>query len=252
MLVYDNLSRPGVEKNARVASRARTANACSVEVADVRDAHALRSAVRDADQVFHFAAQVAVTTSLTDPRHDFEVNVGGTLNLLEAIRALENPPPLLFTSTNKVYGALADLALEKNCTRYQPLDAALRTGIGEDRPLDFHSPYGCSKGAADQYVLDYARTFGLPAVVFRMSCIYGPHQMGTEDQGWVAHFLIRAIEGKPITIYGDGMQVRDVLFVDDLVDAFLLAQANIHTLSGRRSTSAAGWAIPSACSNCWN
>ena len=159
--------------------------------------------------------------------------MGGTLNLLEEIRALESPPPLLFTSTNKVYGGLSDLELEKNCTRYQPLDAALRTGIAEDRPLDFHSPYGCSKGAADQYVLDYARTFGVPAAVFRMSCIYGLHQMGTEDQGWVAHFLIRAIEGKPIILYGDGMQVRDVLFVDDLVDAFLLAQANIHTLSGQ-------------------
>jgi CDP-paratose 2-epimerase len=193
----------------------------------------LNSTVRGAEQVFHFAAQVAVTTSLTDPLHDFEVNVGGTLNLLEEIRALETPPPLLFTSTNKVYGGLADLELETNGTRYQPLDAALRTGIAEDRPLDFHSPYGCSKGAADQYVLDYARTFGLPAVVFRMSCIYGLHQMGTEDQGWVAHFLIRAIEGKPIILYGDGMQVRDVLFVEDLVDAFLLAQANIHTLSGQ-------------------
>src|SRR5207302_4292550 len=153
--------------------------------------------------------------------------------LLEEIRGLENPLPLLYTSTNKVYGALADLGLEKNCTRYQPLDAALRTGVAEDRPLAFHSPYGCSKGAADQYVLDYAGTFGLPAVVFRMSCIYGLHQMGNEDQGWVAHFLIRAIEGKPIEIFGDGMQVRDVLFAEDLVDAFLLAQANIHTLSGR-------------------
>jgi CDP-paratose 2-epimerase len=173
-----------------------------------------------------------VTTSLTDPLHDFEVNVGGTLNLLEEIRRRDNPPPLLFTSTNKVYGGLSDLPLEKNCTRYQPLDAALRTGISEERPLDFHSPYGCSKGAADQYVLDYARTFGLPAVVFRMSCIYGLRQMGNEDQGWVAHFLIRAIEGKPIVLYGDGMQVRDILFADDLVDAFLLAQANIHTLSG--------------------
>jgi CDP-paratose 2-epimerase len=162
----------------------------------------------------------------------FEINVGGTLNLLEEIRALETPPPLLFTSTNKVYGSLADLALEKNCTRYQPLDAALRTGIGENRPLDFHSPYGCSKGSADQYVLDYAHTFGLPAVVFRMSCIYGFHQKGTEDQGWVAHFLLRALSGKPLVLYGDGMQVRDLLFVDDLVDAFLLAQANIHTLSG--------------------
>jgi len=132
-----------------------------------------------------------------------------------------------------VYGAMADLPLQLNCTRYQPLDAATRTGTSEERPLDFHSPYGCSKGAADQYVLDYARTFGIPGVVFRMSCIYGLHQMGTEDQGWVAHFLIRTIEGKPIVLYGDGMQVRDVLFADDLVDAFLLAQSNIHTLSGQ-------------------
>jgi len=232
VLIYDNLSRPGVERNVESLREAH-GERLSVEIADVRDADALRRAVRGADQVFHFAAQVAVTTSLVDPRLDFEVNIGGTLNLLEAIRSMENPPPLLFTSTNKVYGALADLPLTRNGTRYQPLDAALRTGIAEDRPLEFHSPYGCSKGAADQYVLDYARTFGIPAVVFRMSCIYGPRQMGTEDQGWVAHFLIRAIEGKPIEIFGDGMQVRDLLFVEDLVDAFLLAQANIHTLSGR-------------------
>ncbi|HWC97970.1 MAG TPA: NAD-dependent epimerase/dehydratase family protein [Candidatus Sulfopaludibacter sp.] len=232
VLVYDDLSRAGVENNLAWL-RQEHGEHLQVEVADVRNAAALGAAVRHAEQVFHLAAQVAVTTSLTDPRHDFEVNVGGTLNLLEAIRSRETPPPLLFTSTNKVYGGLADLGLEKNCTRYQPLDAALRTGISEERPLDFHSPYGCSKGAADQYVLDYARTFGLPAVVFRMSCIYGPHQMGNEDQGWVAHFLIRAIEGKPIVLYGDGMQVRDLLFVEDLVDAILLAHANIHTLSGQ-------------------
>jgi len=230
--IYDDLSRPGVEQNVAWL-REQHGERVHVEIADVRNRQALGAAVRSAEQVFHFAAQVAVTTSLVDPLHDFEVNVGGTLNLLEAIRALENPPPLLFTSTNKVYGGLSDLELERSGTRYQPLDAALRTGIGEDRRLDFHSPYGCSKGSADQYVLDYARTFGLPAVVFRMSCIYGLHQMGTEDQGWVAHFLIRAIEGKPIVIYGDGRQVRDVLFVDDLVDAFLLAQSNIHTLSGQ-------------------
>ena len=230
--IYDDLSRPGVEKNVKFL-RERHGERVHVEIADVRNRESLRTAVRSAEQVFHFAAQVAVTTSLTDPLHDFEVNVGGTLNLLEEIRALESPPPLLFTSTNKVYGGLSDLELERSGTRYQPLNAALRTGIGEDRRLDFHSPYGCSKGAADQYVLDYARTFGLPAVVFRMSCIYGPHQMGTEDQGWVAHFLIRAIQGEPITIYGDGLQVRDVLFAEDLVDAFLLAQANIHTLSGQ-------------------
>jgi CDP-paratose 2-epimerase len=232
VLIYDDLSRPGVERNLTWL-REEHGELLRVEIADVRNRQTLRPAVRSAERVFHFAAQVAVTTSLVDPLLDFEVNVGGTLNLLEEIRGLENPPPLLFTSTNKVYGALADLGLEKNRTRYQPLDAALRTGIGEDRPLDFHSPYGCSKGAADQYVLDYARTFGLPAVVFRMSCIYGLHQMGTEDQGWVAHFLIRTIEGKKLILYGDGMQVRDLLFVDDLVDAFLLAHSNIHTLSGQ-------------------
>ena len=231
VLIYDDFSRAGVERNLAWL-RKQHGDLVRVEIADIRDRPTLRRAVRHADQVFHFAAQVAVTTSLSDPLHDFEVNVGGTLQLLEEIRALETPPPLLFTSTNKVYGSLADLALEKHGSRYQPLDASLRTGIGEDRRLDFHSPYGCSKGSADQYVLDYAHTFGLPAVVFRMSCVYGFHQMGTEDQGWVAHFLIRALAGKPLVLYGDGMQVRDLLFVDDLVDAFLLAQANIHTLSG--------------------
>jgi CDP-paratose 2-epimerase len=232
VLVYDNLSRPGADRNLEWL-RETHGKGLHVEIADVLDPQPLRTAVRSAEQVFHFAAQVAVTTSLTDPRHDFDVNVGGTLNLLEVIRATENPPPLLFTSTNKVYGGLQDLALQHNGKRYQPLDAALRTGISEQRPLDFHSPYGCSKGAADQYVLDYARVFRIPAVVFRMSCIYGLHQNGTEDQGWVAHFLIRALEQKPLTLYGDGMQVRDLLFIDDLVDAFLLAQSNIHTLSGQ-------------------
>jgi CDP-paratose 2-epimerase len=166
--------------------------------------------------------------------HDFDVNARGTLNLLEAIRAQDAPPPLVFTSTNKVYGGLPDVRMRQNGQRYEPEDDAIRAhGIGESRPLDFHSPYGCSKGAADQYVIDYARTFGLPATVFRMSCIYGPHQFGTEDQGWVAHFLIKAIKGEPITLYGDGMQVRDILFVDDLVDAFLLAQAKMPKVAGR-------------------
>ncbi|HWE48314.1 MAG TPA: NAD-dependent epimerase/dehydratase family protein [Bryobacteraceae bacterium] len=232
VIIYDDLSRPGVERNLAWL-REEHGELLRVEVADVRDREALQGVVRSAERVFHFAAQVAVTTSLNDPVQDFEINVGGTLNLLEAIRGMENPPPLLFTSTNKVYGALDGLALEKSGTRYQPLDAALRAGVGEEQPLDFHSPYGCSKGAADQYVLDYARTFGMSAVVFRMSCIYGPHQMGTEDQGWVAHFLIRALGGKPIVLYGDGKQVRDLLYVDDLVDAFVLALTNIHTLSGQ-------------------
>ncbi len=180
-----------------------------IQVADVRDRFALRQALKHASQVFHFAAQVAVTTSLTNPVQDFEINALGTLNLLEEMRSLVVPPPLVFTSTNKVYGTLPDIPLQPNCTRYQPVE--VKSGISEDHPLDFHSPYGCSKGAADQYVLDYARTFGIPAVVFRMSCIYGPHQFGTEDQGWVAHFLIRAIDGQPVTLYGDGMQ-RDIKF----------------------------------------
>src|SRR5207248_589787 len=141
--------------------------------------------------------------------------------------------PLIFTSTNKVYGCLRDLPLRLRRNRYEPVDKIVRGhGVPETQPLDFCSPYGCSKGAADQYVLDYANSFSLPAVVFRMSCIYGPHQFGTEDQGWVAHFLIQAIDGQPITIFGDGRQVRDLLFVDDLVDAFLLARTRIETIAG--------------------
>src|SRR5207248_756250 len=141
---------------------------------------------------------------------------------------------ILLTSTNKVYGDLADVKLRAANGRYEPAEAKLRAnGFGEDCPLAFHSPYGCSKGAACQYVLDYARTFGLRTAVFRMSCIYGPHQFGNEDQGWVAHFLIRAMQGRPITIYGDGRQVRDILFVEDLVNAFLLAHEHIGDISGQ-------------------
>jgi CDP-paratose 2-epimerase len=177
---------------------------------------------------------VAVTSSLSAPVYDFDVNARGTVNLLEAVRASPNPPPIIFTSTNKVYGGLEDVDLRLNGQRYEPVDEQIRAcGIGEDQRLDFYSPYGCSKGAADQYILDYARTFGLPAVVFRMSCIYGQHQFGTEDQGWVAHFLINALEQRPITIYGDGQQVRDILFVDDLVKALLLAHKHIRMLSGQ-------------------
>jgi CDP-paratose 2-epimerase len=232
VLVYDNLSRPGVEQNLRWLCETHGA-LVQVEVADTRDTEAVHRAVARASHVFHFAAQVAVTTSLADPVHDFDVNARGTLNVLEAIRKRPDPPTLVFTSTNKVYGGLDDVPLT-NGRRYQPADRKLREeGICEARRLDFHSPYGCSKGTADQYILDYARTFGLAAVVFRMSCIYGPHQHGTEDQGWVAHFLLRAIEREPIVIYGDGDQVRDVLFVEDLVDAFLAAQAQIDTVKGQ-------------------
>jgi CDP-paratose 2-epimerase len=232
VLVLDSLARPGAERNLRWL-RGEHGRLLRVERADIRDPLAVRRAVDQADQVFHFAAQVAVTSSLSDPIEDFEVNARGTLNVLEAIRAQASPPPLVFTSTNKVYGALDDLALQRRNRRYEPLSESLaRSGIGEWRPLDFHSPYGCSKGAADQYVRDYARSYGLPTIVFRMSCIYGPHQFGTEDQGWVAHFLIRTLADLPITIYGDGRQVRDLLFVEDLVDALLLAQRHIPTEAG--------------------
>jgi CDP-paratose 2-epimerase len=231
--IYDNLSRAGVQRNL---AWLRETHGAAVEpiIADVRDTAPLQLAVGGARQVFHFAAQVAVTTSLDDPVEDFEINARGTLNLLEAIRRADDPPPLVFTSTNKVYGGLDDVPLTSDASRHAPMDATIaRHGIGEDRPLDFHSPYGCSKGTADQYVLDYARSFGLRTAVFRMSCIYGPHQFGTEDQGWVAHFLIRALEGRPIVLYGDGKQVRDVLFVDDLVSAFLLAQRNMPAITGQ-------------------
>jgi CDP-paratose 2-epimerase len=231
VIVYDSLSRAGVERNLAWLRR-QHGDLIQAEIADIRDRTQLREAVHRVGQVFHFAAQVAVTTSLADPAEDFAVNAGGTLNLLEAIRECPNPPPLVFTSTNKVYGGLEDLKFSAEATRYVP-EGEGRDGIGEHRPLDFHSPYGCSKGAADQYVLDYGRSFGLPTAVLRMSCIYGPHQCGTEDQGWVAHFLIRALQGQPITIYGDGKQVRDILYVDDLVDALLLAQAKMTTVRGR-------------------
>jgi CDP-paratose 2-epimerase len=185
-------------------------------------------------QVFHFAAQVAVTTSLENPHEDFAVNALGTLNVLEAARARPVPPPIVLTSTNKVYGGLDDLQLATQGQRYLPVDAGVAArGIAESRPLDFHSPYGCSKGTADQYVADYARSYGMTTLVFRMSCIYGPRQFGTEDQGWVAHFILRALRGERITLYGDGMQVRDVLYVDDLVDAFLLAEQHAARLKGR-------------------
>ncbi len=229
--VYDCLARPGAERNLQWL-RQRHGHRLQVLRADIRDPEALRRAVSDITTVFHFAAQVAVTTSLERPGDDFAVNAGGTLNLLETVRQNGKSVRLIFTSTNKVYGALDDIPLQATDTRYQPGDRLAASGIAEDRPLAFHSPYGCSKGAADQYVLDYARSFGLPHAVFRMSCIYGPHQHGTEDQGWVAHFLIRAITGVPIVIYGDGRQVRDLLYVDDLVTALLQAEAALPSIAG--------------------
>lgn len=232
VIVYDNLSRPGVEQNLHWLAERHGARLHPVP-ADLADMTSLRAAVRDADSVVHLAAQTAVTTSLTDPLQDFEINARGTLNLLEAVRATGRRVPVLFASTNKVYGALEDVAMVEHDDRHLPEDRDLRdNGIGEGRPLDFCTPYGCSKGVADQYVLDYAKSYGIPAAVLRMSCIYGPRQFGTEDQGWVAHFLIRALEGREISIYGDGKQVRDVLHVDDCVAAYRGVLDNIDALSG--------------------
>jgi CDP-paratose 2-epimerase len=233
VIVYDALSRPGVERNLAWLTERHGTRIRPVK-ADIRDEAALARAAREAKAVFHMAAQVAVTTSLADPREDYEINLLGTLHLLEALRAKGDGTPLVFASTNKVYGDLADIRFELRGERYVPADPAIaRAGISEGRPLDFHTPYGCSKGAADQYVLDYARSFGLRAAVLRMSCIYGRRQMGTEDQGWVAHFLIRALEGRPITLYGDGQQVRDILDVGNAVEAYMNAWARIDQVKGR-------------------
>lgn len=233
VIVFDNMSRAGVAENLRWlvqrgGSRLRTC------LADTRDAEVLADAVHRAGCIFHFAAQVAVTSGLEDPVDDFDVNLRGTLNLLEAIRHVQRRLPLVFASTHKAYGALPDIALSRTATRYEPDDEQVRRhGIDETRPLDFCSPCACSKGAAEQYVLAYARSFGLSAVVLRMGCIYGPHQCGNQDQGWVAHFLLRALQGRPITLYGDGLQVRDVLYIDDLVDALLMCAEDRDALRGR-------------------
>ncbi|HYZ63786.1 MAG TPA: SDR family NAD(P)-dependent oxidoreductase, partial [Acetobacteraceae bacterium] len=233
VIVYDALLRPGVETNLAWLRR-RHGGRVQAVVADLRDRDRLDAAVDRAGAVFHMAAQVAVTTSLADPEGDFDVNLRGTLHVLEAVRRQDAPPPVIFASTNKVYGGLADIRLERDGEAYLPEDPVLRArGIGEDRPLSFYTPYGCSKGAADQYVLDYARGYGVPACVLRMSCIYGPRQLGTEDQGWLAHFLYSVRAGRPVSIYGDGRQVRDVLYVDDAVDAYLAAWRRIERVSGQ-------------------
>jgi CDP-paratose 2-epimerase len=233
VLILDNLSRPGVEANAGWLLE-RYPGKVQVEIGDVRDTRRLAKSVDRCSTVFHCAAQVAATIGFRAPIEDFETNARGTLNLLEAIRARSDQIPLFFASTSKIYGPLGDLALSEGETRYQPTDPTLRErGISEARPLDLHGPHGCSRGCADTYVLDYARTFGLPAVVFRMSSIYGPRQLGTEDDGWVAHFLNAAISRAQATVYGDGKQVRDLLYINDLIDALLLAEAHLERAQGR-------------------
>ena len=230
VLAFDNLSRAGSRRNAAWLFERHSV---TTECGSVSDFAAVRDVVSRfaPDVVLHCAGQVAVTSSVQDPRHDFEANALGTFNLLEALRLFAPRAILLFGSTNKVYGGLEDVRVECLDDRWTWPD--LPQGCSEDRPLDFHSPYGCSKGAADQYVRDYARIFGLRTVVFRQSCIYGYRQFGVEDQGWVAWFTIRSVQKAPVTIYGDGRQVRDVLFVDDLLDAYAAAVARIDVSTGR-------------------
>lgn len=233
VLVLDNLARTGVRENAQWL-KSRHGDQVTITVADIREPIPVIDAVREARAVLHLAAQVAVTDSVTDPAADFEINARGTLNVLEAVRLHNSAAPVIFASTNKVYGRLiedSEIALAGR--RYTPTSDLIAGGISENAPLDFYSPYGCSKGTADQYVHDYARVFGLQTVVMRMSCIYGPRQFGTEDQGWIAHFLLSAIRGNPLTIYGDGHQVRDALHVADAAGAWLTALDHIALARGR-------------------
>ena len=228
--IFDNFSREGVRRNLEWLAQKANGN-LEVQEGDIRDPRAVAKAVAGVSEIYHFAAQVAVTSSVEDPATDFQTNAAGTLNVLEAARLSGRNPFVLFTSTNKVYGALESLAVTEYGSRYRPKDLAF-TGVNETEPLDFHSPYGCSKGTADQYVHDYARIYGLPTVVFRMSCIAGPRQFGNEDQGWVAHLLYSALENKQIAIYGNGFQVRDILHVHDLIDAMVKVRAHIDITRG--------------------
>lgn len=229
--IYDNLSRAGATCNLDWLRQTHGAGAFRLVVGDLRDAALLTATAASADVIIHLAGQVAVTTSVQHPREDFEINALGTFNVLEAARLSGRNPAILYASTNKVYGGMEDVSLIEEETHYRY--ANLPHGIPETRPLDFHGPYGCSKGAGDQYVRDYARIYGLPTVVLRQSCIYGPRQFGLEDQGWVAWFAIAAVTGRPISIYGDGKQVRDVLFVEDLANAYDAALANISQVAGQ-------------------
>jgi CDP-paratose 2-epimerase len=232
VIIFDNFSRKGSRNNIAWFKKTYGTKNLTIITGDVRyDSNKLQKLVKGVDIVLHLAAQVAVTTSVENPKEDFEINAGGTFNVLEAIRKSGNNPVLIYSSTNKVYGGLEDLKIVEQKTKYIFKDLPL--GVSEKRATDFHSPYGCSKGTADQYVRDYARIYGLNTVVFRQSCIYGPHQFGIEDQGWVAWFIIALTKGKTISIYGNGKQVRDLLFVEDLVRAYDLAAKNIQKTKGQ-------------------
>lgn len=230
VIVFDNLSRRGGQSNLEWLRSRHGASSFRLIKSDVRNYDDLKEAVQGQDVVIHLAGQVTVTTSVEDPRSDFEANALGTFNALEAARHSDSNPIFLYASTNKVYGGMEDVPVDEEDTRYVYRD--MPYGIPETQPLDFHSPYGNSKGSGDQYTRDYARIYGLRSVVFRQSAIYGPHQFGIEDQGWIAWFIIAVTKGHPITIFGNGKQVRDVLYVDDLIDLYLAAIDNIDRVAG--------------------
>ena len=232
VVVVDNLSRDGVGENLEwLRSHGGALEFHQIDIRDASEVTRVFREHRDADQVLHLAAQVAVTTSVREPREDFEINALGTFNVLEAMRQSNMRAPLIYSSTNKVYGEMTIVGVTERNGRYDY--QSLPTGVSEEHNLDFHSPYGCSKGSADQYVIDYHRIYGLRSIVFRQSCIYGYRQFGAEDQGWVAWFMIASQLGRPITIYGDGKQVRDILFIDDLLDAYDAAFAAPDRAAGR-------------------
>ena len=227
--IVDDLSRPGSEQNLQWLREQGTFDFHRVDICEAATLDGLLK-VNKFEVAIHLAAQVAVTTSVSEPRRDFEINALGTFNLLDAVRRFSPGTIVLNASTNKVYGKLPDFKLVEEPLRYGIPD--LPNGVNETQPLDFHSPYGCSKGAADQYVTDYARIYGLRTVNFRQSCIYGYRQFGVEDQGWVAWFTIAHERGQAVTIYGSGKQVRDILFIDDLIDCYLAAIDRIDAVAG--------------------
>jgi CDP-paratose 2-epimerase len=231
VVIVDNLARDGVGENLEWLRSQGMPEFHQIDIRDWNDVSRVFREHRDADQVLHLAAQVAVTTSVRNPREDFEINALGTFNVLEAMRQAGMRSPLIYSSTNKVYGEMTSVGVVERDGRYDY--QSLPDGVSEENNLDFHSPYGCSKGSADQYVIDYHRIYGLRTTVFRQSCIYGYRQFGAEDQGWVAWFMIASQLGRPITIYGDGKQVRDILFIDDLLDAYDAAFAAPDRAAGR-------------------
>ncbi len=231
VVVFDNLSRKGTDSNLAWLHE-RHGDQFTFVHGDIRDFYALVAHLdTDTDRVYHLAGQVAVTTSVQNPREDFQINAYGTLNVLEAVREAAPQATVIFASTNKVYGGMENLAVVEGGTRFRYRDQPF--GVAEDQPLDFHSPYGCSKGSGDQYMRDYARIYGLKTVVMRQSCIYGTRQLGVEDQGWLAHFCIAARLGRSINIYGNGKQVRDVLWVEDLIQAYDAAAQRIDVAAGQ-------------------